>query len=151
MDICIHACITRVHIWTNTGNLEKIPIQNVQQGPPSDDKVKTTRETCCWEGTILLACSDFFLSHIQAVLAPLPPSCPSFAAVAVVPFLSHSDYLWGIHMCLQKPSNTLKLRGANWAVKGPCGLGQVTVVHLPVWKWSVRPRILTVLSALTPQ
>lgn len=44
-------------------------------------------------------------------------------------------------MCLRKPSNTPKHRGCNQAIKGLCGLGQVTAVHFPVWNWSVRPLI----------
>ena len=130
MHVCMytHMYTCKHTIWQRTQSI-------YSKFPQNGDKMTKSTRNLLLEGTVLMVGFDFFLSCVQAALAHCHPPCPSITEVAVGPFLSHSNCWWGSHMCLQKSSDTPKLRGPRWAFKGPCGLGQVTALPLPVWKW----------------
>ena len=134
MHVCIHI-YTCVHINEHVQSGEGLTSRIYSKLPHSNDKITNPTRNLLLAGTILTVCFDFFLCRVRATWTHLPPVCPSVAEVAVGPVLGHCNCLWGIHMCLQKPSDTLKLREPDWDFTGPCGLEQATAVHLPVWKW----------------
>lgn len=126
MHLCIYACM-HMHVYTHEhtqATWRRTHIQNLRPGPPSDDQTRNRTRS------LLLGRDHPHSRH------PAHPPLQGLLAPSLV-----TASVWGDSHVFTEAQWHSQTQGAWLSFQGPCGLGEVTAVHLPVWKWSVRPLI----------